>query len=444
VASGLILAAPVTDISGFKTAGGGEGKAINCTAETGGQITGEEDAYDPNVYFIAYKKDVGHKVAIGGEDADYISMAEADATVCGVTAGGTTEVFTVRPKPIVGGNGEMLDTQFEGGEYNFTLTDDVGTSAITLTVEPHLTGVAVFKVNATTEEGLADLEEGQNVLERLTGIKECEVTGSATTIKDSPASEGNFLLSAIAYVDQPYNALLTEDDYAKYKGGEFLIRVEENEALPRIGTLSCTGQLEEENRVTVRLRGAGGEKTIRYKDNNDKYFNMAKAHDTYIGYGGFIEVGYQRDGNPYFFRVTLALENNITISGKYNGNTNDDSKFTNSNTRYVIRVNTNARLIMRNGSKLTNFYSDSGAHAVVYIKGKSTSVGWGIFEMQGGSITGNVLTNMTASTSIIYVYSSFCEFKKNGGIIDNSPNNTVYHYNTGYEISKTAGAWTYK
>jgi hypothetical protein len=210
--------------------------------------------------------------------------------------------------------------------------------------------------------------------------------------------------------------------------------------LPRIGALSCNGPLSEEDRVAVRLRGVGGEKIITYKDNNYKYTNSGIAAGN-ISFGGFIEVGYQGGSN---YMVTLALENNITIAGKYNGNETDDSKFSDLITvRYLVRINTNAILIMRNGSKLTNFYGNSD-NVVVCIRSQVGVDEYGTFEMQGGSITGNVINSGVTSASIVWAYTSRCVFNKTGGIIDNSPNNKFYRYNTGYEIPRTEGAWSHE
>jgi hypothetical protein len=428
------------------------GANISCAAETGGQ-TGT-DEYDPNVYFKV-RTESPQSIAVGGADAAYITAAPAGNTVDGSTAEGTINVFTVRPKPVTGGNGEMLDTQFDGGVYNFTLAAGGKSVNITLSVAPNLTGTAVFLVNAKTAADAAKLGAGVNVLTRLGGIRQCEVIGDSianTTISvsatDAPAS-GNYLLSALNYVNTA----------ADSHGKEYLIRVEQDEALPRIA-LTCNKPATADNAVTVRLRGGGAaERKITYNDTGALYRDqtlMYESGETNYNFG-FIIVGYQLSLNTYF--VTLALENNITVSGDNNVFTSGDF-----GVLYLVTVASRAKLVMRDGSRLTGYvYNTSVLAAVGLLEVKcsyiANFVNTGKFEMRGGEITGNNVGGGSSYANVlISLYGgdkdslpniAHC-FEKTGGKIYGNNNDYLLLGVTGgttpsyqyYHIPESEGAWT--
>jgi hypothetical protein len=434
---GIVFASTVKNTSAFAGVSS-SGAEMVFQAVTGGEAG--DDVYDPNVYFVAHRPE-GVTVSVGGEDAAYI--AKAAGTADGSGPGKTSDVFAVRPKPVVGANGEMLDTQFDGGVYRFTVTAGGKTRAVTLQVAAHLTGVAVFKVNAKTEAAVAELAEGQNVLERLTGILECDVlAGPSFGISysfitfggddgtDGP-SEGNFLLSALAHVDR-------NGEF----GNEYLIRMEGDEALPRI-SLGCNKPPSGAERVTVRLRGAGNEQRITYdKDVPVGYYNDVLWADWrgISDYGfGFINIGSDALNKPAY--VTLALEKNVTVTGPGVKIEHTYPNYASQPEHYFIHLMQSTRLIMRDGSKITGYYYpfDTGTWRGHLIYADSTSKGMSYFEMQGGEITGNTANYMVRGSATI-------AFKKSGGRVYNNINNVFGRSTTSHlelTIPETEGAWNY-
>jgi hypothetical protein len=415
------------------------GDTIAFTAKTGGLIAGTTDQYDPNVYFKV-SKESGQDIIVSGDDEAYVTIVTDESTVDGSLTSDETGVVTVRPKPVIGGQGEMLDTQFDGGVYSFTLASNGQSVNITLTVEPHLTGTAVFLVNAKTADDVAGLPGGTNVLTRLDGIKKAAVTGdsladSASTVSatDAPTT-GNYLLSALARVDRLANST----------GNEYLIRVEHSEALPKV-MLTCNYPATEADTVAIRLRGLdSGARTITYDDIGlgYSYFdtNREQATDASAFGRAVINIGDPRTTALYTAYITLALENNIALAGK-------GSEYTDSaNTTAMVQVNKDTKFIMRNGSKITNYYNTTGTnlqHSVVLIHSQSDERGY--FEMYGGEITGNTVP--ATKSGIVTVYSATPmtdHFKKWGGRIYNNSYNYFFYTSDSddkYNIPTTEGAW---
>jgi hypothetical protein len=292
-------------------------------------------------------------------------------------------------------------------------------------------------VNAKTAGDVAGLPAGTNVLTRLGGIKKAAVTGnsladsvSTVSATDAPTT-GNYLLSALARVDRLANST----------SNEYLIRVEQNEALPKV-MLTCNYPASEAAAVTVRLRGLdSGARTITYDDSGLGYSfpNGKPPATTASDFGrGIITIGDARS-STYPAYITLALENNIALAGKVSGYTDS------ANTTAMVQVNANTKFIMRNGSRITNYYNTTGTSAyysVVLIDSQSNERGY--FEMYGGEITGNTVPS---TGGIVTVYSATpmtAHFKKWGGrIYGNSSNYFFYSSDSGnkYNIPTDDGEW---
>jgi hypothetical protein len=179
------------------------------------------------------------------------------------------------------------------------------------------------------------------------------------------------LQAALEYVDR--NAVANTD---------YLIRVEEDDPLPRV--FLAAGNQEN---VTIRLRGHGGER--RLKNDNDKSNNSydstvhTPAYLTSKGWG-FFTIG-QTNGNVDNKELFFILENNITVEGVGVGTT--PSLSYNS----LIYVERNATLVMKQGSKLTGHTTTTTSfdHAAVHIFSQYNPAAkdQGALRLEGGSIT---------------------------------------------------------
>jgi hypothetical protein len=346
--------------------------------------------------YFAAAKGAAQAITIGGADAALVTQNTGGGTVDGTTASDELAVFTV--------DTGAFDLQFSGGSRAFTLTvaeaeKESLTVNVTLTVTPEKTGAAVYRVTRSGERDLpvyaagnpAKAEEWATMgsLERIRGIKDYDVPGHAFT----ESSSADSLIDAIAWVDQ--NAQTDE---------EYLIRVEQREELPRI-VLTFVGK----ERVTLRLRGDGQERTLIYNalgtssftDPNTIYYNdtifnggLSISNSNY----DFITLNttYLEEGNALGSSAVptvhkLHLENNITINGGGSGR-NGVNDF-----QALIHTGYNARLVMLAGSKITGYTALSGddliiigstipANAEQHAPKKFAS-----FYMYGGAITGNTL-----------------------------------------------------
>ncbi|MDR1987063.1 MAG: hypothetical protein LBP88_08870 [Treponema sp.] len=317
----------------------------------------------PKVYFAVHKA-AGQNISVSGTHAAKVTQGSADSS----TESGALAVFTV----------DAGDTLFEGGSRSFTLkVAEEGqadkTVTVNLTVEPNLTGVAVFKVlrdpTPVVPNGSAG-PVGDEILERL-DAKKITADGTVITDDDENPVAADTLFDAIKWVDQ--NAEANTD---------YLIRVEAREALPRI-ILTCNRQ----RNVTLRLRGYGGEKEISCLDPDQEsggnvYYNASKTDGTAGGYGSsraFINVGEYNSANdpPDWGTLTLQLEKHITLKG-----------FTaNTNTYSVIRVNTRHSLVMLEGSKITGYTAKSTSHDLLYIHNSQIATSFSMY--RDAEISGN-------------------------------------------------------
>jgi hypothetical protein len=369
-----------------------------------------EEAAD-RIYFAAGKQ-AAQTITVGGADAALVTQ-HTSGTVDGSAAGVTESVFAVSL---------THDMVFEtnGGRAVFTLTVDDSdaekaskTINVTLKVTPHLTGMAVYKVErgagvkhdnlpltATPAESEAWARAG--TLKRISGIKKWQLAATWNGAGQFlPDSTGDDLLSALAWVD--HNIQDNE---------EYIVRVEKDEQLPCVYLMA---EKSKEN-VKFRLRGGGGdeERNIGFnaqKSSSDNPF-MYAANNTTTGltaYLGIFNVGMAASASGTTKQIILSLENNITIQGQV-----ADTKF-----RSVIQILANSRLILEAGSKITGYdASNYASGALVYIHNPSNATTR--FIMRGGSITGNTAYN-TTSNSIFIAFSGSTgnsRFIKNGGIID--------------------------
>ncbi|MDR2500846.1 MAG: hypothetical protein LBD37_07195, partial [Treponema sp.] len=217
-------------------------------------------------------------------------------------------------------------------------------------------------------------------LERIPDLKKWDLAGNTFTGTDADS-----LLDAIAWVDQ--NAAT---------GEEYLIRVEQDEEAPNI-KITFAGQ----DKVTLRLRGYGAERTIKHNGSiNALYWNpavsMAISYDVFFSLGGMDSGGYIIADSIH----SLHLENNITFDGK--GADRMDNHF-----RGLISMGRNSRLILLEGSKITNYNGTSGqseSFVPVYIQGGMSAPGSEemlvSFYMYGGAITGNDLAGPSTVVGI--------------------------------------------
>jgi hypothetical protein len=326
------------------------------------------------VYLTAAKTVAAQTIAGSGANAGkitvYTSPDPDDTSTAAATA--TNAVIKVDTRSLV----------FDGGTLEFDLTVSEGnkesrTIHVTLKVTPNLTNAAVFRVDwdKTPETPYADLD-----LE----------AGNATLIRIGPAggdgTPGAFtgFREAFEYVD--HNAEANTD---------YLIRVEKDElTLPRFYFIG-----NKQENVTLRLRGykeprilqAVAERStgniISYHDTafdvNDLYYYMEAYYSPpSTPHQGFFTIGYSGD-NFSTDKITFILENNITVKGAGKETVNDVY----NNLFYIW---TNATLVMKKGSALTQFKPLSGLHThapiVIPFHESTPSLG-GRIRIEGGSIT---------------------------------------------------------
>jgi hypothetical protein len=337
-----------------------------------------EKAY---VYF-AVTKTADHAITASGTDADNVSVATNGGEIDGSQPGDTLAVVTVDARD--------FDTQFEGGEYNFTLTvtkgqETVKTINVTLQsgVDTDTYGVTIFKV--TYDGGNEKLE------------KQDARIGAQTHYK--AATDKNTWQNNPQPVDSLYDAnrWLEHSAVSGTEGepAEWLVRLnkDQNETMP------VYIALKDRNYVTVRLQGAGeaakiitpveGLKDINaYNDYSKAVFN--NSH--YSGNSsGLINVGV-KGGDTH---LTLKLKN-ITVDGKKGY---DGQYFVTSNGGCpiisLVGLIGKATIDMESGSKITGFKGRGGVGAPVYVN----TNGCTFLMREGSAITGNEFSDKLSSTT---------------------------------------------
>jgi hypothetical protein len=328
-------------------------------------------AIDQSPVYFTVQKTEEQIITVSGTDAAKVSQAAIGQTVDGSTAAHNLGVFGVNV-------GDLL---FEGtGTKEFTLhISELGKASRAVAVSlniiplPQLkTGVAVFKVLEDPTPKIA----GDEILERIQGIKHFDM--DAMAFESASTSIATNLLDALAWIDRNAEAQ-----------GDYLVRVEQDEALPLI-RLSCLYQ-----EVKIRLRGDSQERKVTYNDfpNQDNlntyahkgwYYHHSIAQtvanpssDAFITIGAY---GPSPDAPPPV-RITLQLEDRITLQGK------DKSEYY----REILYVNSNCTLIMLDGSTITGHISSNLYSPVIHVFGKSSSsLGEsGYIYMYGGAIKDN-------------------------------------------------------
>jgi hypothetical protein len=366
------------------------------------------------VYFTVTKTE-NQIIRLSGTHAAKVSQLALGETRDGSTAGDALGVFGVMNIGEAGiFNGDKEVTR----EFTLNISEQgkaPKTVSVTLNISPRpMTGVAIFKVLEDPNPKVA----GDEVLERIHGFKHFVVEEAGTTYEyveqDSP---GDGLLDALAWIDR--NA---EDK------GDYLVRVEKDEEIPRI-VLSCLSR-----EVRIRLRGYGQVRKITYnKQETTTGERVAYSHQYFVpgGTGTIINPG---PNDPYFiklgstsagsYQVTLQLENNITL--RDGGETNNDN---------MIRVNYACTLIMLDGSTITGASVKGRPVIYVYIAGNRPA---SCVYMYGGTIMGNTIEKVSGSSESVIYFSGKNHngvFVKEGGSItgnsdpEGNPVNTVKFLN---------------
>jgi hypothetical protein len=206
------------------------------------------------IYFAVDKAE-GQSITFSGADGSKVSPVESAGSE---TATAQTALYRV--------DLSGFDSQFEG-KTNFSLIVSEADKAdkpytVTLDATPDWTGTAIFVVTRAVQTE-TDVKGG--TLTRITTANKDSMTtdGTENYYNEAPfvyAGSGTAPVSEIPFsaVDGLNNALVWVNHNAM-ADTEYLIRVEKNEFLVR-HNLSCMLR----DNVIVRLRGAGGEKTLKY------------------------------------------------------------------------------------------------------------------------------------------------------------------------------------
>jgi hypothetical protein len=375
------------------------------------------NAIDQSPVYFTVSKTEDQIITVSGTNAAKVSQAAIGETRDGSTASDTLGVFEVN----------IGDLLFEGGTKKFTLNiAELGKApkavSVTLNISPILTGVAVFKVLEDPTPKVA----GDEILERIP-IKSFDMDNVSLPYNEPfMSSNATTLLDALAWIDRNAEAQ-----------GEYLVRVEQNEALPQI-RLSCLYQ-----QVKIRLRGYGQARELTYLDlppgsggvyDNCYYHNgwgYEGANQNIMGSSddGFITVGAWDgwlDDMPSL-SITLQLEDRITLKGTENA-----SRYSS-----MIYVEAPSTLIMLDDSVITGHKSNMPVIYLSYMYVYSDVLS-GFMYMYGGSIKDNVI-DTTMDTGVIHVAvnsTAFPVFVKKGGAITGNTDQNGVPYN-GVNIGNT-------
>jgi hypothetical protein len=299
------------------------------------------------VYFTASRQ-AAQTITKGGTDAAKVTIHNS-GTVNGTTAGAELAVVSVNTADLV----------FDGGTRNFTLTvSEDGkaprtvTAAVKLDPERNHTGAAVFKVDwnpapATPYEDLDPaLANGKAALERID-------TGTPAAFTGFQGALQWVLDNAEAHTD-------------------YLIRVEGDELVPRIG-FAANGKAN----VTLRLRGTkDGPWDLKHDGSTGSIYSGTNP----TSIDGFITLNKTSPSQL----ITFILENNITVKGAQNS----------TQYRSLISVGYNATLVMKKGSKITGHVTNTANYSAspIFIPGANPNASrdpalHGHIRIEGGSIT---------------------------------------------------------
>jgi hypothetical protein len=334
-----------------------------------------EKAY---VYF-AVTKTADQTITASGTDAAKVTVATSGNAIDGSTPDATLAVVTVDARD--------FDTQFDGGEYKFTLTatqsgETVKTINVTLEsgVDTDSYGVTIFKAGYIDADGNEVTTEARGTARAILTKQDAKIGGqiSNDTTEDKATLQGN-----TQPVDNLYDAnrwLTHSEQVASGTANapaEWLVRLNKDQSTKPVYIF-----LEDRQYVTVRLRGAGSErKTISptITDINIEYvFNDGNCSGK-----GMITVG---DGNTKTTYFTLKLEN-VTLDG-LGGN---DGKFFVKNTNdflSLVRIGNSVTVIMDNAT-ITNFNGKSNVTGVAPVYLGVTSKGSKLIMKNNSRITGN-------------------------------------------------------
>jgi hypothetical protein len=214
----------------------------------------------------------------------------------------------------------------QGGAYSFTSVDIAGGYTVEASLAGYVSAVsASFAVTGAVPVPALTL-----------------FLPTATLFNNASPVEGNYtVLAALRWIAANATA-----------GGDYTITLTANDTLEPY-TLNAAA-LNNQTGVTITLKGDTQERTLQIGAGNGRLFLLNA-------------------------RVTLALDNYITLRGK------------NNNTDSVVYVSTYSALKMKDGSTITG-NTTSGSAGGVYVNS-------GSFTMEGGSITGNTSTATGGNTS---------------------------------------------
>jgi hypothetical protein len=337
------------------------------------RATSDEETWTLNateqaaVYFVVAKA-AGQTIAVSGTDSGKVEVKTEGGALDGSSPGDTLAVVKV----------DLSTAQFAGGSYTFQLKVSEHSELIK-TITVNLTnkiddayGVTMFKV---TYPGSVE------TLEKINAAIWPQIDRRVT--KDIKGED---------VTEEPVDNLYDANRWLEHKGEaetEYLIMLNEDYVGKPVFFV-----MKGKANVTVRLRGAGGERNISAPEsfsasltsNKTGAFNWNVSNWS----KGLIMVG---GVNPdEVSGITLVLEENITIDGKLGVGT---YRFKGS-TPDIVNLLTIAggTVIMKSGSKITGYRAEAGfstTGGVVHIRPSPGPVGKLIMKA-GSAITGNEFT----------------------------------------------------
>jgi hypothetical protein len=270
----------------------------------------------PKTYF-AVQKAAGATVTISG-GADAGKVTKHGSAVDGITPDDTHTVFTVN----TGGEFLILD----GGQLNFTLrVAEAGKTSVDVAVTLHVN---------------PDLSDGISLFTKTGGVVQRVANPTANRFPNNVHSVVN-LLDAVQRLDS--------HSAAEDSNKEYIVRLEKNEALPKTAL-----NFRDAGNVTVRLRGYGGQRTIRHDPadvNATTTYIPAHSPSGFITGQGVLNVNFVSSSNAGNNKLTL-LEKNIVLHG---GNGGDGVPGSSYEIRRLVCLGKNAYLTLKDNAEITGF-----------------------------------------------------------------------------------------